>query len=146
MSENAESIVTSSSIVSPTGTSFRLPKRKDKDGLYVLYRNRKVYEANWIRENRVTDCSRKEGVSCEMNEMKRAEDYAVSIIDVFGREHSPTYKVFTYNYDLACEKELFQELVIQQIRIKGYSVKRRYDEDGINIMLEREEDVELSLN
>ena len=81
-----------------------------------------------------------------MNEMKRAEAYADSITDVFGREHSPTYKVFTYNHDLACEKELFQELVIQQIRIKGYSVKRRYDDDGINIMLESNEDVELSLN
>ena len=73
-----------------------------------------------------------------MNEMKRAEEYAGAIIEAFRRDKSPLYKMFTFNYDLACEESLFQELVIQQIRIKGYVVKRKYDDDGLNIMLELE--------
>lgn len=63
-----------------------------------------------------------------MNEMKRAEEIADTIIEKFAEERSANYKVFTYNYELACEEELFQELVIQQIRNRGYLVKRRYDE------------------
>lgn len=51
LSENGESIITSSSIARPTGTSFRLPKRKDKHGMYVKFRNRKVYESHWIKVN-----------------------------------------------------------------------------------------------
>lgn len=74
-----------------------------------------------------------------MNEMKRAEEYADAIIESFERDKSPLYKMFTYNYDLACEVSVFQELVIQQIRIKGYRVKRRYDDDGLNILLQRED-------
>ena len=63
LSENGESIVTSSSTVSPKGTSFRLPKRKDKNGLYVKYRNRKVYEPKWIRHYQASNENDGAGVS-----------------------------------------------------------------------------------
>lgn len=54
ISENIESLVVSSSHVSPTGTSFRLPKRKDKMGNFVVFKHRKIYESNWIREQVVS--------------------------------------------------------------------------------------------
>lgn len=63
LSENGESIITSSSTVSPKGTSFRLPKRKDKNGLYVKYRNRKVYEPKWIRPHQALTENGQEGLS-----------------------------------------------------------------------------------
>lgn len=49
LSENAESIIISSSLVSPKGTQLRLPKRKEKGRLYVTYLHRRVYERNWMR-------------------------------------------------------------------------------------------------
>lgn len=73
-----------------------------------------------------------------MNEIERAEVYAERIIEGFERETSPLYKMFTFDYDLACEETLFQELVIQQIRNRGYVVKRKVDEDGLNLLLQHE--------
>lgn len=70
-----------------------------------------------------------------MNEIERAEAFAQSIVESFERKPSVLYHLFTFNYELACEEGLFQELVIQQIRLRGYLVERRYDEDGINIRL-----------
>lgn len=54
LSENSESVMVSSSHVSPTGVSFRLPKRKDKMGIFVVFKHRKIYETNWIRKEVVS--------------------------------------------------------------------------------------------
>lgn len=50
-SENAESVVVHHSHVAPRGQLFRLPKLNDKNGTYVEFKCRKIYEENWIRSD-----------------------------------------------------------------------------------------------
>lgn len=51
LSENVYSIEVSSSVVSPKGSMrLRLTKLRDENGVYVEFRNRKVYQNDWIRE------------------------------------------------------------------------------------------------
>jgi hypothetical protein len=71
-----------------------------------------------------------------MTEIERAEEYAIKFIKLFEKHSLVNFPII--NADFIWEDEDFQELTMQQIRLKGYQVSRHNDIDGLALALSLE--------
>ncbi|GFN32404.1 hypothetical protein [Paenibacillus xylaniclasticus] len=70
-----------------------------------------------------------------MTEVERAESFATSFVMMYKRMQQKGFNSYICDPEFHFADEGFQEMTIQQIRLQGYKVLRKYDDDGLAIML-----------